>query len=193
MVVKTKAAILALAIVLALAGTTLAHDPPGRQPYQAQQYGYDRGYHDGFRHGVADRSDGASYDYRDANFQQADRGYASWMGPLGQFRQGYRDGYRVGYDDAFFGRSASVTSTYDDAVIVRTPASGDVAYANGFRDGVIAGRDEVQEGKSYSPYNNSWYRDADRGYYGDYGSRDTYRHMYRQGYLEGYRQGYSSH
>ncbi|HSA93746.1 MAG TPA: hypothetical protein VLE48_12100 [Terriglobales bacterium] len=194
MVVKTKAALMAFAVALALAGTALAHDPPNRQAYQVQQYGYDNGYRDGFNHGVADRSNRASYDYRDASFQQADRGYAGWMGPRGQFRQGYRDGYRVGYDDAYFGRSAQITRTYDEGVVtVRPPGSGDAAFANGYRDGLVAGRDEAREGKSFSPYNNGWYRNADRGYYGDYGSRDTYKHMYRQGYLEGYQQAYWNH
>jgi hypothetical protein len=79
-------------------------------------------------------------------------------------------------------------SSYPDA---RTPRRGDYAYASeafrkGFDDGVVKGREDVNDRDSFDPARHSWYRSADRGYNSRYGTREEYRAEYRRGFLSGY-------
>jgi hypothetical protein len=79
-------------------------------------------------------------------------------------------------------------SPYPDA---RTPRRGDYGYASeafrkGYDDGVVKGREDVNDRDSFDPARHSWYRSADRGYNSRYGTREEYRAEYRRGFLSGY-------
>jgi hypothetical protein len=65
-----------------------------------------------------------------------------------------------------------------------------VAFDNGYNDGVDKGREDAGDRDSYDPNRHRWYRNADRGYEGRYGMKDQYRDMYREGFLAGYNQAY---
>ena len=65
-----------------------------------------------------------------------------------------------------------------------------VAFDNGYNDGVDKGREDAGDRDSYDPNRHRWYRNADRGYEGRYGVKDQYREMYREGFLAGYNQAY---
>ena len=61
----------------------------------------------------------------------------------------------------------------------------------GYRDGLLKGREDLEDGDSFDPNRHSWYRSADRGYTSRDGSKDTYRDEYRRGFLRGYDAGYA--
>jgi hypothetical protein len=65
-----------------------------------------------------------------------------------------------------------------------------VAYDNGYRDGLEKGREDANDRDSYDPVRHSWYRSGNRGYDNRYGSRDQYKLVYRDGFEAGYEQGY---
>jgi hypothetical protein len=65
-----------------------------------------------------------------------------------------------------------------------------VAFDNGYNDGLDKGREDVDDRDSYDPNRHSRYRSADRGYEGRYGSKDQYRDIYREGFLAGYNDAY---
>ena len=67
---------------------------------------------------------------------------------------------------------------------------GDVAFDNGFRDGVNAGQKDLRQGKYYKPERHDAYEDGDRGYHGYYGDKNRYRVQYREGFLRGYQNGF---
>ena len=60
------------------------------------------------------------------------------------------------------------------------------AYRRGYDDGLVKGREDVEDRDSFDPARHSWYRSADRGYNSRYGSKDDYRSEYRRGFLAGY-------
>ena len=59
-------------------------------------------------------------------------------------------------------------------------------YSDGYQDGLNDGRDR----KRYDPVGEKDYRNADKGYYGNYGSKDAYKNNYRAGFRQGYEDGY---
>jgi hypothetical protein len=63
-------------------------------------------------------------------------------------------------------------------------------YDRGYREGLDKGRNDGKHHDSYDPRRQKWYRDGDRGYKDEYGSRRTYENSYRDGFLRGYDQGY---
>jgi hypothetical protein len=65
-----------------------------------------------------------------------------------------------------------------------------IAFDRGFRDGLEKGREDARDNDSYDPVRHRWYRNADRGYEGRYGNKDSYRLVYRDGFERGYDQGY---
>jgi hypothetical protein len=65
-----------------------------------------------------------------------------------------------------------------------------VAFDNGYNDGLDKGREDARDRDSYDPNRHSRYRSADRGYEGRYGSKDQYRDVYRDGFLAGYNDAY---
>ena len=64
------------------------------------------------------------------------------------------------------------------------------AFARGFSDGVTRGKEDSRDRDRYDPAANADYRNGDKGYTREYGSRDTYRTNYRAGFRQGYDQGY---
>lgn len=65
-----------------------------------------------------------------------------------------------------------------------------VAFDNGYRDGLEKGREDARDRDSYDPVRHSRYRSADRGYESRYGTRDNYKLVYRDGFEAGYEAGY---
>jgi hypothetical protein len=64
------------------------------------------------------------------------------------------------------------------------------AYDNGFRDGLVAGRDDARHHERFDPIRARRYREGDHDYDRRYGSRDDYRREYRAAFQQGYQQGY---
>ena len=67
----------------------------------------------------------------------------------------------------------------------REPASAR-GYADGYEEGLRDARDRDR----YDPVRSRDYREADQGYYREYGPRDAYRNNYRFGFRQGYDTGY---
>ena len=65
-----------------------------------------------------------------------------------------------------------------------------VAFDNGYNDGLDKGREDARDRDSYDPDRHSRYRSADRGYESRYGSKDAYRQVYRDGFEAGYNDAY---
>ena len=68
---------------------------------------------------------------------------------------------------------------------------GNVAFDNGFRDGMNAGSKDLRQGKYYKPERHDSYEDGDRGYHGYYGDKNSYKILYREGFLRGYGKGFA--
>ena len=64
------------------------------------------------------------------------------------------------------------------------------AFARGYADGFMRGTDDGRDRDRYDPVGHRDYRNADQGYYRDYGSRDAYKNNYRAGFRQGYDAGY---
>jgi hypothetical protein len=64
------------------------------------------------------------------------------------------------------------------------------AFAAGYQDGREKGAADGRDGERYDPVRHREYRDAERGYSENYGSRDAYRDNYRAGFRQGYEEGY---
>ena len=64
------------------------------------------------------------------------------------------------------------------------------AYARGYAEGFDKGREDWEDRDRYDPVRHREYRDGDRGYNDNYGSRDLYKQNYREGFREGYEDGY---
>ena len=67
---------------------------------------------------------------------------------------------------------------------------GNVAFDNGYNDGLDKGREDARDRDSYDPNRHSRYRSADHGYEKRYGSKDDYRQVYRDGFRDGYDDAY---
>lgn len=67
----------------------------------------------------------------------------------------------------------------------------DLAFDNGYADGYEKGLDDGRDGRQSDPTRHGWYRDADRNYDPDYGSRAQYANGYRDGFRSGYQAGFA--
>ena len=65
-----------------------------------------------------------------------------------------------------------------------------VAFDNGYNDGLDKGREDSRDRDSYDLNRHSRYRSADHGYENRYGSKDDYRQIYRDGFRAGYDEAY---
>ena len=65
-----------------------------------------------------------------------------------------------------------------------------IAEQQGYRDGFERGSDDARHRRSFNLYDSGRFRDGDRGYHSEYGSKDFYRVSYREGFRRGYEQGY---
>jgi hypothetical protein len=196
---QMRMAAFAVAVTIVLSGMATAYDRDDDDHYrgdatQTRQYGYQNGYNDGLRKGRHEGKENDPYDFRSREWQNADHGYKSWMGPFELFREGYRDGYRAGFESGF----QSVRGWYGDRdgdhdgdrwhgenVGFRSPAR-DI----GFEDGSRVARQDLGSGKPFDPYPRSGYANADHGYHSSYGSKAAYQGEYANGYRNGYQSVY---
>lgn len=67
-----------------------------------------------------------------------------------------------------------------------------VAFNQGYQDGIYTGSRDSQRGQSYNPQRSHFYRNGhgDNGGYGRYGNSYQYAQVYRQGFLRGYDEGF---
>jgi flagellar biosynthesis/type III secretory pathway protein FliH len=134
-----------------------------------------------------------------------------------QFRAGFAEGYqagysRYGYAGGTYGNGRAVPRQdpyqypggygYPDRNRYPDPYYGNQgpynsgrygyspAYQNGLSDGIEKGREDVRKHRSFDPRRHDWYRDGDRHYRGEYGSRELYKDAYRRAFQEGYDRGY---
>jgi len=236
---KLKGILLAMAMVAMLSGMALAQGYQGRdydrdndyrgnhrednnyrwgrdRNNDAREYGYHNGYRAGWNQGRNIRMSRGTYgnwgggQWGSSNGIQSDtNGYQRWMGPQGQYKQGYREGYRSGYSDAYYNRRAQTTTIYgqngrgtpwDPDGDGRPGISNNGGYYGrgndnaqrfGFSDGQSAGQRDRSTGHSYRPTEWVAYRDADHGMStSGYNNSNQYKQDYRQAFMNGYNQGY---
>jgi hypothetical protein len=151
---------------------------------QARQYGYQNGYNDGLRKGRHEGKENDPHDFRSREWQNADHGYKSWMGPFDLFREGYRNGYRAGFEaglQSVRNWDGDRDRWHGEDVNFRSPA-----YNIGFEDGCRVARQDLISGKPFNPYPRSGYAGADHGYHSSYGSKNAYQAEYTNAYRLGY-------
>ena len=176
-------------------------------------YAINRGYQDGLRQGQFDRSRNGSRNgsgnYRNRDWQRADRGYEKSMGPKGQYKKAYRDGYERGHQEGFTGHSAN--GGWNDGERGRRgsrdgyPGNGypnDGGYGNnplsrsaqqnGMADGAHYAQMDRNNGNAYNPTGAKGYRDADHGYASSLGSKDEFQRIYRESFVRGYQQAFGN-
>ena len=158
---------------------------------------------------------------RHDEYRDGDRGYDRRYGNRGQYKQAFRSGFDRGYSDGYsrYGRGGRSiprdrgygypgSSRYPD--YGRYPDNGrypdryppypntrggygyySPAYDRGFSEGFDKGRDDGRDGRQFEVERHKWYREGDRGYKREYGSRDGYKVEYRDAFRQGYERGYS--
>ena len=171
--------------------------------YQARQHGYEHGYRDGYHQGRESRENHAKYNLESKDYKEGDRGYDKHMGDRDEYKQGYRTGYQGGYDDAYYNRPGKFAEIYGredaretrrdrDVTIIEVPPAGysDVAFDNGYRDGIRAGQRDLSNHAKFDPADQPSYRDGDHGYRSSFGDIEVYKRQYREGFVRGYQDGY---
>ena len=196
-----------LSLTLLTPACASAQSWPGRNtPGQGQPgarfgVGYDRGYQEGIREGENDARRNRSYDLRRHNaYNDGDRGYNRNQGDRGRYRDEFRRGFETGYRDGYERLRGGSNDRWNDrrngrwndrgAFGNRRAGYNEPAYARGYAEGFDKGREDYGDRDRYDPVRHSWYRDGDRGYNGNYGSRDLYKQNYREGFRAGYEDGY---
>jgi hypothetical protein len=176
-------ALLALITLIALPASA---DAQGRAFGLGQNRAqYDRGYRDGLNDGERDARQGRAFDYNNDRRLSRQRD---------EFRRGYFEGYRAGYERirgaARGARSSRGNNGYYGGA--RTPRGGyqDPAFARGYSDGFERGLDDARDRDRYDPVRHRDYRDADDGYFREYGPKAAYENNYRAGFRQGYEEGY---
>lgn len=173
-------ALIALLAALVTLNVPAAAAAQGRSVYGVRQNDqYDRGYRDGLRDGERDGRAGRAFDYdNDRRLSRAGD----------HFQRGYADGYRAGYE-RFRGRinhGRRIPGPYARG----RGGYQDPAFARGYSEGFEKGRDDGRDRDRYDPVRHRDYRDADDGYYRDYGAKQVYENNYRAGFRQGYEEGY---
>jgi hypothetical protein len=157
---------------------------------------------------------------RHDEYRDGDRGYDRSYGNRGQYKQDFRAGFDRGYSDGYsrYGRGGRAiprdrgygypgASRYPD--YGRYPDNGrypdryppypstsggygyySAAYDRGFSEGYEKGRDDGRDGRQFEVERHKCYREGDRGYRREYGSRDRYKVEYRDAFRQGYERGY---
>lgn len=188
-------------VVVSLSGLAVAHERDQRDSRGAAQFGYQNGYVDGFQRGREDLQAGVGYSYVSRDYDNALRGYESYMGRRERYEDGYRNGYREGYDDGFHNRRAQHEEAYNDSHSPRYQGDDhsegaygqrSVAFRVGYQDGLIAGEKDHRHNKNFRPSKHDRYEDADHGYRHEHGSKKEYKSGYREGYLARYQRGYNA-
>lgn len=178
-------------IVVALLALFTLSVMPASVAAQGRGYGYgntraqyDRGYRDGLRDGERDARQGRAFDY--GNDRQLSR-------QGNEFRRGYTEGYRAGYEQirgAGRYRNNRGFGGYIGGDRGRRGGYEDPAFARGYSDGVERGLDDGRDRDRYDPVRHRDYRDADDGYYREYGPKQAWENNYRAGFRQGYEEGY---
>jgi len=175
---------------------------PQRYPAGARNVNvraYDGGLREGRASGEDDARRGRAYDVRrHQEYRNANRSFGG-----GSDAQAFRDGFEAGYDQGYSryargGGYPSTSRTYPPYTPGRQdPYYGTArgryasfAFDNGYRDGYEAGVDDGRDRDAYNPIAQKRYREGDRGYDNDYGSRDDYKREYRAAFQRGYEEGY---
>ncbi len=186
------------------------------QAYNSQAYntGYDRGS----RAGADDGQRNRDFNFvNKSDYRSADSGYRREYGDRERYRSDFRLGFESGYRDGYsryrpaYGNGGYGNGGYDpygDRNGGWRPGTGgpppwangrargrggyqtDAAYQTGFTDGYEAGLDDGRDRRRFDPVGEGRYRSGDRGYNGNYGSRDAYKYRYREAFREGYEDGY---
>ena len=187
----------------------------GRQTPVSPQALYRQGWEQGQRAGAEDARRGEPFRYTDeSDFRRTDTvlrqgGYDNRYRE--DYRRGYDEGYRAGYAQysRYDGRNLPGGPVYDG----RLPGRGgppawsngrgagigrgrwatgryDPAFQTGAADGYEAGLKDAQSRRRFDPISEGRYRDGDRGYKREYGSKDLYKATYREGFRTGYEDGY---
>jgi hypothetical protein len=140
---------------------------------------YDRGYRDGFRDGERDARSGRAFDYN-SDRQLSRR--------ADEFQRGYAEGYRSAYQQ----HRASARGRRGVGPISGRGRGGyqDPAFSRGYSEGFEHGLDDGRDRDRYDPVRHRDYRDADDGYFREYGPKGAYENNYRAGFRQGYEQGY---
>src|SRR5262249_3441802 len=154
----------------------------------------EHGYRDGLHKGIDDR------DHRNkfkVEVKDDDKGYESFMGDKGLYKEGYREGFTAGYDDGYNNRPGrfstiygpleprSSADRYDDIYVERRWGVSDVAGDIGYRDGLAAGVDDFNHHRVGRPEEIRDFREADHGYRPSYGDKLVYERQYREGFDKG--------
>ncbi len=184
-------------------GLAVAQDRYGGS-LNSKEHGYQHGYRDGLQQGREDRDRRLEHNFNTRDFKRADEGYERYMGEHDDFQHGYRDGYKAGYDDGYYGRQMrpdvyGLNDRYDPDRLPRGDADADaysrwgysdVALDTGYRDGLQAGRQDLDRRKDFRPEKHDAYEDADHGYQKGYGDKNLYKEQYRKGFMRGYRDAF---
>jgi hypothetical protein len=105
-------------------------------------------------------------------------------------RGGWYDG-QWSRDDGRGRKGRAVPRRYPYPSDTRGYYNLDVAFENGYRDGLEKAREDLRDRDRYDPARHGRYRSGDHGYNKRYGPKDDYKDVYRQGFLQGYDDAYS--
>jgi hypothetical protein len=100
-------------------------------------------------------------------------------------------------EDKGWGRSRTdvVRRNGRDRIVDASRRSGagrraNIAFEQGYADGYDKGLEDAGRNRDYDPARHSWYRNADRGYEDEYGTKAAYKNVYRESFRDGYEAGY---
>jgi hypothetical protein len=187
-----------------------AYSANERQSYSdSRRAAYDNGYREGLRTGEQDGRRGSTFTYQnERTYRRADKGYHRTFGDIDRYRQSFRSGYASGYSDGYrrFGRNTRGPGRQEPRYGNGYPDGGypnggyrngtyrggynNSAFQNGVNDGHEKGQEDANKRRSFDVLRHKWYREGDRHYDGQYGSREQYKDVYRQGFKEGYDRGF---
>ena len=143
------------------------------------------GYAEGYEHGVHDRQDRASFNYRHADgYQQATEGYSQSFGiSMRDYQNTFRQGYTKGYLDGYYGRSRSRdynrSRVYDDRNSRVDPYANSPSYRRN------PNRNNDRYSGNGALYNGRYYDDRE----GDLDREEVARRAAQQGYYDGFYRG----
>src|SRR5512147_1263209 len=159
----------------------------GQNDYSRQAY--DNGYRRGLDRGERDGRSRRPMNFRDErDYRNGDWGYNGRYGPRDYYRQSFRSGFEAGYRTGYgryggygYGEGRPVPRYgYPDAGRYpdygRYPdrdgryggygsyGYGNIAFQNGYSDGLEKGQKDWRNRKSYDILRHDWYRDGDHHY-----------------------------
>ena len=145
----------------------------------AARTAYEQGYRDGLRQGETAARSGRPFG-------------GTVFSARSDYGHGFVDGYRAGYERQQ--ALGAQRGRQDRRVLQQGRAAPrgyrEPAFAAGFESGYEKGLEDGRGGDRYDPVRHRDYRDAERGYREEYGSRDAYRTNFRAGFRQGYEEGY---